>query len=191
MKFKRICTAFALLACAATHAQLVVKTGEGGTAKVELGYNVVLNKNSSLRRQWAYINDPKSPVEIEGSIDIGVKYKKEYVYTGTAVVRAKQDVHAIEIVHVILDVFGRRLSTLQNLAVSDLKADSTDGFSGEWRIFSESEASAVHSSYTYVRSVRTADGKIYSAPMTQIFEAIRKGSPGLISAEIEPKKSDK
>lgn len=180
-----------VLACTAAHAQLVVKTGEGGAVKVDLGYNVVLNKNSSLRRQWVYIHDPKAPVEIDGSTDIGVRYKKDYNYGGTVVVRAKQDVTAVEVVHVILDVFGRRLSTLQNMAVLDIKADATEGIGGDWRIWSETEASSAHTSYTYVRSVRTADGKVYFAPMSQVFDAIRKGAPSLSSSDIEPKKADK
>lgn len=187
------CIALAVAICSTGHASaqaLTTRTGEGGSVKVDLGYNVVLNKASSLTRQWVYIQDPKCPVDIEGSTDVHVRYKKDYNYQASMIFKAKQDVTAVEVIHVITDVFGRRLSTLQNATVRDVKAGDTGVTDGEWRIWSETEASHAFTSFTYVRSVRTADGKVYFAPMAQVLEVIRKGAPSLTSTDIEPKKAE-
>lgn len=187
------CAVLAIAICTTGHAAaqaLTTRTGEGGPVKVDLGYSVVLNKNSSLYRQWVYIQDPKCPVEIEGPTDVVVQYKKDYAYQAIMTVKAKQDVTAVEVVHVITDVFGRRLSTLQNGFVQDVKAGETARAAGEWRIWSETEASNALTSFTYVRSVRTADGKVYFAPMAQVLDVIRKGAPSITSTDIEPKKPE-
>ena len=188
---KRFALAISTCLALTTQAQtLTTRTGEGASVKTDLGYNVVLNKNSSLKRQWIYIQDPKAPVDIEYQTDVAVVYKKDYTYQMSVPVKAKQDVTAIELIHVILDVFGRRLNTLQNTAVVDVKANEAASVGGEWRIWSEVEASLAHTSFTYVRSVRTADGKVYFAPMAQVLEIIKKGAPTLTGSDIEPKKPE-
>lgn len=187
LKQKAILMATALCA-AGVNAQLVARTGEGDSVKTNLGYNIVLNNLSTMTRQWVAIHDPNSPVEIDGSSNVTVQYEKDYIYATNTAVKAKKDVTAVELVHIIVDVFGRRANTLQNVEVVDLPSGESRGMSGRWRLWSETEAKLAHTSFTYVRSVRMADGKIYFAPMTQVLDLVRKGAPSLTSADIEPKK---
>lgn len=189
MNLKHKATLLAAVLCAASaNAQLVARTGEGDSVKTTLGYNIVLNNLSTLKRQWVAIHDPNSPVEIDGSSNVTVQYEKDYLYATNTTVKAKKDVTAVELVHIIVDVFGRRANTLQNVEVVDLPSGESRGMSGRWRLWSETEAKLAHTSFTYVRSVRMADGKIYFAPMTQVLDLVRKGAPSLTSADIEPKK---
>ena len=172
------------------HAQLTTRTGEGDSVKTGLGYGITLNDKSSLKRQWVAINDPNSPVELDGSTNVTVQHEKDYLYAALPSIKARQAISAVELIHVVLDVFGRRLNTLQTAEVADFAAGEVKTVISKWRMWSETEAKLAHTSFTYVRSVRTADGAIYFAPMSQVLDVIRKGPPSITVSDIEPKKGE-
>lgn len=185
--------ALAMGMCLAMTAQaqtLTTRTGEGASLKTDFGYDIVLNKNSSLKRQWTYIQDANSPVDVEGTPDVMVAYIKDYKHTTYYSLKAKQDLTAVEVIHVVFDVFGQRLHTLQNVEVADIKAGESVTMTGEWRIWSERDARVAHTSFTYIRSARTASGNIYTAPSPQVFDVIKKSMPTLLVSDIEPKKQE-
>lgn len=194
MKHAIDCALLAIAVCTtslATAQPLITRSGEVGTLKVDLGYNIILNEKSSLKRHWVFIHDPNSPVDVEGPTNVGVQYEKDYWYVTNTGIKAKQPVTAVELIHVIVDMFGRKVITLQNVEVADLAAQEVRQVLGKWRVWNETDAKLAHTSFTYVRSARTADDKVYFAPMAQVLEVIRKGLPSLTSTDIEPKKSEK
>lgn len=53
-----------MLSTSATLAAQQVTKSSGGSIKTELGYGIVLNKESSLTREWITIHDDSLPVDI-------------------------------------------------------------------------------------------------------------------------------
>jgi hypothetical protein len=185
------CFLLGILCLATTaQAQLTTTNGEGDSVRTPLGYNVVLNDKSTLKRQWITINDPNSPAELESGTNVTVQYEKDYFYRSNVGVKGRQPLTAVELVHVIVDVFGRQISTLRKVELADIANQELRYVSGKWRIWSEAEAALAHTSYTYVRAARTADGKVYSAPIDQVLNIIRKAAPALTATDIEPPKAE-
>ncbi len=164
---------------------------EGTSIVTNLGYNVTLNKGSTLRREWFVIRDDAAPVQIEGAAGVNVIYKSErssgqYQYQIPYQLKAKEPVTAVEIRVHVLDVFGRLLKTLSATEVIDFS--ETRGFEGNWRIWSENEASEAFASVAYVAQARTASGRVYEADRTAIFDQVRKVAKRISEADLEPKK---
>lgn len=191
-----IAIATALCCTCAMSQQVKVISSEGTDMKFGLGYNIYVNKNSTAKRVMHKVIDEKAPVKLVGDQRFDVQYKTgrgssgDYIYVARATPVTEKDAVAIEILHSVFDIFGRHVRTLQSVSVEDVQAGNTlfpDG--GEWRIFSEAEASMAHSVFSYVSHARFKDGTVYSAPMPAILAAIRKMSPTATEEQISPPKT--
>lgn len=190
----------AAMACTAAAAQgqpskspvLAMDRFEGSSVKTELGFGIVLNKNSTLKREWFVIRDPASPVQFDGATGVTVVYKDggrasgSYQYQASYTVMPSQPVVAYELRYVVLDVFGRLLKSLSATEVED-RSNPVNG-TAQWRIWSENEASEVFASVAYVANVRTSSGTVYEANRAAIFEQVRKVSRRISEADLEPKR---
>jgi hypothetical protein len=174
-------------------ATISIERYEGGSVITDLGYNISLNKNSSLKREWFVVRDENSPASIEGLAGVRVAYKSgeryssgQYQYGVTYQLKAKEPIVAFEIRVHVLDVFGRLLKTLSSTELVDF-SDSRS-FDGNWRIWSENEASEAFASVAYVAQVRTASGRVYEADRAAVFDQIRKVARRITEADLEPKR---
>lgn len=174
-------------------ATISIERYEGGRVITDLGYNISLNKNSSLKREWFVVRDENSPASIEGSAGVRVAYKSEerhssgqYEYRMTYQLKAKEPIAAFEIRVHMLDVFGRLLQTLSSTELVDFS--DSPSFDGTWRIWSENEASEAFASVAYVAQVRTASGRVYEADRAAVFDQIRKVARRIAEADLEPKR---
>ena len=165
---------------------------EGGSVKTNLGYNIILNKDSNLKREWFVLKDAKSPVSINEPAGINVIFKggersssSEYQYFATFDLTPNEPVTAVEVRIHILDVFGQLLKTLSMTKLRDF--DIKKSFDGTWRIWSENEASEAYVSIIYVAKVRTASGVVYEIDKTAVLDQIRKISKRITEADLEPK----
>jgi hypothetical protein len=165
---------------------------EGSSIRTELSRDIVLNKGSTLKREWFVVRDSSAPVAIEGSSGVSVVYKSDgrysggYEYRASYQLKAQEPVTAVEVRFVVLNVFGGLLKTLTATEVVDFNAAKE--LSGSWRIFSENEASEAFASIAYVAQVRTASGKVYEANRSAVFEQVRKVARRITEADLEPKR---
>ena len=166
---------------------------EGGSVVTDLGYNISLNKKSSLKREWFVVRDENSPASIVGSAGVQVTYKSgekyssgQYQYNVTYKLRANEPIAAFEIRVHVLDVFGRLLKTLSASELVDFSDSSS--FDGTWRIWSENEASEAFASVAYIAQVRTASGRVYEADRAAVFDQVRKVARRITEADLEPKR---
>lgn len=165
----------------------------GPSITVELSQSIKLNKDSSMRRDWFVIEDPASPLQIDGPVGVEVYYKAgergvsgHYVYRTFTSVVPREAIVAYELKFHILDPFGRLLSNLGDMPILDVKAARIEN--SEWRIPSEAEASRAFASIGYVASVRTAAGKTYRIDKSAVRDAIRKIGAVVSDEELDSKR---
>jgi hypothetical protein len=166
---------------------------EGAPVQVPLGFGIVLNRESTLNREWFAVNDSLAPLNLDSIQGINVVYKPgerssrgEYQYVLSYRLTPKEPVTAFEVRAVVIDVFGRLVRTLSATELVNLQQPKD--FRAEWRIFSENEASEAFASVVYVAQVRTASGRVYVADRTKIFDQIRGVATRLTEADLEPKR---
>jgi hypothetical protein len=84
---------------AISHAQpLAITKGSGASMKVELGYGIALNKESSLSREWYIVNDPRLPLQLESGSAAPKYVSENYRYDAPyTVVAGNQGVQAFEV----------------------------------------------------------------------------------------------
>ncbi len=201
---KRIFTIIFFLSALAwgtiSHAQtLAITKGSGASMKVELGYGIALNKESSLSREWYILNDPRLndprlPLRLESG-SAAPKYVSDrsrgsYRYDASYTVAAgNQGVRAFEVRFLVLDVFGERQRLLSSSVVTDVPPEGRSAQNPQWNLFSESDASTAYYSIAYVASVRTESGQIFRANMTDVLREIQKISGQITASDIKPEKS--
>lgn len=165
---------------------------EGGSMVTELGYSIKLNDQSGLKREWFVIRDETAPAVIDGVTGVNVIYKSgdrhsgEYRYRSDYSIKVREPISAYEVRYHVMDVFGRHLKTLSATKVADVSNFKVD--SGEWRIFSENEASEAFVSIAYIAQVRTAAGRVYEIDRAATLDQIRKVSKRMTEADMEPKR---
>jgi hypothetical protein len=160
-----------------------VTQAAGGSIKVDLGYGIVLNKNSSIIREWRTLNDDIIPIKIIGTpgvsvgYDSGSKYSSSYYYYGTDyTIRPAADIVAFEIRFIVFDIWGDRQKNLSATEIVDIRSGTESSFSGKWKIYSENEASEVFASLAYIYQVRTKDGKVYRTNLENVVKEAQKFS---------------
>ncbi len=172
---------------------ITVDRSEGPDVTVALGYGVVLNKESTLKRDWYVVRDAQAPAFIEGPAGIRVIYKDgdrssrgEYQYAGAYRLVVREPITAFEVRAIVIDVFGRTIKTLSSTEILPLTGGRD--FRAAWRIFSENEAAEAFASVFYVAQVRTAAGRVYVADRSAVFDQVRKVVSRLTEADFEPKR---
>lgn len=191
---------FVAAACAAslTSGAYTLHSGEGDGVRVTLSSNIVLNGQSSLRREFHVVRDASAPVEITGEPGITVAYNPgdrgiggAYQYLGSFGFNVREPVVAVEYVAVVFDVFGHRVQTLKGLEVADWLPGSDYRVHPRWRVFSEAAAKEAFGSLVYVSAVRTKSGKVYTADLKRIAELARKVSTQIKDVDLVSDKSEK
>lgn len=176
-----------------TPSSISIERSEGPDVTVPLGYGIVLNKESNLKREWFVVRDAQAPAVIEGPTGIRVIYKDgdrssrgEYQYTSSYRLAVREPITAFEVRAVVIDVFGRTMKTLS--ATELVPVSEARDFKATWRIFAENEAAEAFASVIYVAQVRTAAGRVYVADRTAVFDQVRKVASRLTEADLEPKR---
>jgi hypothetical protein len=118
---------------------------------------VEINEGSSLQRESVLLNDPDCPVQLirarlrfadaDGRLEIITSTHLSFV----------QSVAALEVRHILYDVFGRHMMNLSNLQVRDFPA-KPNLFSATWRPLEENVTTELLTTVTYVARVRLEDG---------------------------------
>lgn len=174
---------------------LIVQEMDGGSVITDLGYNIQVNKGSTLRRSWFVVNDPASPLRLQGAgirpiYKSGGSYSSgEYNYVAVGFAQPQEDIRAFEIRFLLFDVWGQHMQTLSSTEVTDLAAGSSVDLSkaGQWRAWSENDVSELLTVVAYVSAARTRAG-IWRADPKALLREVEKIKVRLTEQQLEPEK---
>lgn len=151
-----------LLFCSLSNAQLTTSKVNGGTVVTKLSSNIKVNDGSTLTREWIVINDEKCPIQLK---DVGINSVyisgDGYQFKVIGTLNTLEPIAAYEIHHVLYDVFGGHLTSLNSIDIKDINGPIDLSQSrGNWNP-SENEVSEYLSCVSYVAAVRTSNGVIW------------------------------
>jgi hypothetical protein len=140
---------------------------------------VVLNKASSLKREWITVHDASLPIAIDGTVGVKAAYESErrggnYVYLTSYDLKAKEAVTAVEVRFLVFNVWGGHIRTLSASEIVDIPAGGNAKFNGKWSLFSENEASEYYASIAYIARVRTSSGRVIESDRKAVLSEVRK-----------------
>lgn len=177
-----------MLSTSATLAAQQVTKSSGGSIKTELGYGIVLNKESSLTREWITIHDDSLPVDIVGTTGVNTAYgDRKYQYGAEYSIKTKEAISAIEVRFLTFDIWGNHVRNLSATGIQDVKAGVTQKFDAKWNEYSENRVSEYYASIAYIAQVRTADGRVVKANPETVLKEARKFSDKFSKSDLEPK----
>ena len=183
-----------LLLCslwAAANAQTTGITRGEDSMKIDLGYGIVINKDSTLKRQIVTIHNSTQGAVIVGEAPIVVrhvskKYRGEFTYEARWTVLAKVDLHAVETRFLIFDLWRDGQRTLSATKIKDITAGMPQEFTAKWRVWNENEAIYHNASIAYIAQVRTADGKIWQANVKRVLEEAKRFVEAFKQDQLKP-----
>lgn len=165
---------------------------DGPSVRTDLGFGIVLNRSSSLRREWFVLNDENAPASIQGKTGVSVSYNSggrgssgRYEYQLSYDLKSTEPLSAIKIRAHVFDVFGTLIRTL--VATNIIDVSGTNSNSDVWRIWSENEASEAFASVVYISAVRTSSGRVYEIDRGAVLEQLRSVSRRISDADLDPK----
>jgi len=148
----------------------VNRAPDGPFAAKVLG--VAFNKGSTLQRERVLLNLPSCPVQLTASTlsfgyeERGLRYKIHTTF------QVQQPVVAVEIRHILYDVFGEHMRSLSETEATDYPAGE-QAVDGAWGVLRDNDISEQLSAVSFVAKVRLADGKVWSFQMEPLIVALR------------------
>jgi len=189
---------FVILFSSFTYGQPKITRSSGGSIKTELGYGIILNRESSLEREWITIHDDSIPADLVGTVGVRTIYEEGgryssggYRYTANYTIKAMEALTAFEVRFLLFDIWGNHIRTLSATGIIDLKAGETRSFDAEWILYSENEASEYYASIAYIAQVRTKSGRVIKANPKVVIKEARKFSSKFAVSDLEPKPEKK
>lgn len=177
-----------LVSASVTLAAQQVTKSSGGSIKTNLGYDIYLNKNSSLTREWITIHEDSLPVDIVGTTGVSTGYgSSNFRYEAKYEIQTKEAISAIEIRFLTFDIWGEHVRNLSSTEIEDVKGGVTKKFDAFWTEYSENRVSEHYASIAYIAQVRTADGRVLKANPEIVLKEARKFSEKFSKSDLEPK----
>lgn len=157
---------FSVPVASAQESGATVARGPGGSIQTELGYGIVLNKDSTLEREWIVINDAALPVQFAGNaVGLTTVYSsndRAYRYMADFNVLVAEPISALEIRFIAFDIWGNHVRNYVITAIADLEPGQRE-ISATWRALSENEVAEFYASIAYISRVRTSSGQVIEA----------------------------
>jgi hypothetical protein len=153
-----------------TKAQIEMTKSEGSSVTTKLGYGIVVNNGSSLKREKIVLNDSNCPVQLN---DVGIEtiFSDKYSFNPTGFYTAKVPVVAVEVAHILYDVYGEHMKTIYNSEIKDIEGIHNLAKSGSWDA-TENNVSSYFICVSYVANVRTKNGQLWHYNFNAIKEQI-------------------
>lgn len=160
-----------ILLAGISFSQIQVAKLEGGSVVTKLGMGVSVNAGSSLVRQWIMLNDPNSPVQLS-NVGINAVYQgSDYSFRPVGNLDVKEPITAYSIHHVLYDIFGGHIKTLNNTQVSEIKGPTGFDKYSSWYA-NENQVREYLVCVSYVARVRTLKGAIWQYDFKGIKEQL-------------------
>ena len=178
MKKVLIALMASIAATVSASAETTHTTADGGLVQTNLGYGIVVNDDSTLRREWVAVHDSNMPVafvETPGVTTIFERddYGGDYWYSARYKLEVKQPLVAVSVNFILFDVWGERTKVLDATDIEDMEV----GFfpkDAKWRAYSENEISEYYASVAYVARARGVDGQIYFTDTDAVLAVAQK-----------------
>ena len=181
-----------LLTTAVAGQELKTEIVDGGSVLTDLGYNVQVNKGSTLKRSFAIVNDPAAPAQLSGAGVVTRYGRDRYSFGPTGTLTPVEDLAAVEVRVVLYDVFGSRIKTLTGTHITDMPVGTTVNLSdiGSWYA-SENQASELLTAVTFIANARTKSGKVWRANEKKVADELAKLDVKVTSGALEPTKDER
>lgn len=150
----------------------VVKT-DGGSVVTKLGINFSLNTGSSLKRSWIILNDTNSPLQLDQVGINSAHSDSEYRFRAKGNLVAREPITGYKIHHVLYDIFGDHIKTLNDTEVSDFAGTKELNKYASWYA-SENQVSEYLVCVSFVTTVRTLKGVIWHCDFKAIKEQLNE-----------------
>lgn len=174
---------------AQTNSKATITKESGGSIQTPLEYGIVLNKNSSLNREWITVHDESLPITISSTIGVKTIYESagrsgDYLYKTGFSLQAKEPITAFELRFLLFDLWGKHIKTLSFTEVSDFTGSKD--FVGSWKVFNENEVSEYYASIAYLARIRTQSGRVVEANPVVVLDEARKFSKKFTEDSLNP-----
>ncbi len=184
--------------CSSAIAGSNVTRESGGSIKTELGSGSVLNKGSSLQREWITIHNDSIPADLVGTVgvttiyEVGGRYSSGgYRYNADYTVKANEDLTGVEVRYLTFDIWGGLLRNLSVTDIVDLKSGESRKLDAKWNVYSENEVSEDYASIAYITQVRTKTGRVIKADPSIVVQEAKKFSAKFKESDLEPEPKKK
>jgi hypothetical protein len=173
-----------------------ITKAQGGSIQTKLSGNIVVNKESTVTREWIALHDSSMPADLVGTPGVTTLYvpdrvRGDYEYQAKVSVQAKEALAAVEIRFLVFDIWGQHVRNLLSDEVADMPAGSTKDLSPQWRVLSENEVSRHYASIAYISRARTQDGRVFEADPAPVVREAQRFSKKFTAADLEPKPEPK
>lgn len=126
-----------------------------------------MNEGSTLQRESVLLNIPSCPVAVNSNT-LRFDFKdRRFRYQLATDLTARSAVTALEVRHLLFDVFGRHMKSLQNLEAKDIP-EGDHKVDGTWNVLRENDVSEHLTTVTYIAKARLSDGRIWKADIDQV-----------------------
>ena len=162
---------------------------DGGSVVTDLGYNIKVNKGSSLHRSWVVLNDSGCPLQITGA-GIRTEYgDRNYNFKPVGSAKPTVAITAFDLRFLLYDAFGEHMRTLSGTEIADVAAGSSYSLSeiGSWRAW-ENDVSQLLTVVAFVAQVRSSEGSIWRYNEKRLGEQLRKIQLRVTSGVLDPTK---
>ena len=121
---------------------------------------ITMNEGSTMQRESIVLNVPDSPIRfVSASLSFDFEDRR-FRYNVAAQVEAAVPITALEVRHVLFDVFGEHVKNLSDTEAKDI-TPGDHSLSGTWNILRENEVTEHLTTVSYVAQARLADGRVW------------------------------
>lgn len=160
----------------------------GGSIQTNLNFGIVVNKDSSLEREWIAVNDSALPVEFaDESVGLTTIYSdsdRGYRYRATFDITIKEAVSAIEIRFITFDIWGEHVHNFVTTQIADFEPGE-QRINTTWRALSENEVSKFYASIAYIARVRTVTGQVLEMDSEQVVMEAQRFSESFAGSDLD------
>ena len=163
-----------------------ITRGKSSPMAMDLGYGIVVNKRSSLIREWSVVNDDLLPVKLTYFRGVTPILDDRWEYNAKFSIQVIEPISAVEVRFIPFNVWGEKDRTLTMTEISDLDVGLHE-LDAKWRTF-ENDAVEHFASLAYVAAVRLSSGRIIRADLDHVVEAAREFSQDFTAGDLEKDK---
>ena len=163
-------------------------SGDAGPMAIDIGYGIIVNKDSTLRRKWVVVNDPNLAAQISNYNGTRTSYdtdNRRWVYEASYSIAVTEPIVAFEVRIIPFDIWGERDTPLSTTEIADQAVGDNARFDGKWRIPRESTALEHYVSVAYVAQVKLKSGKVLRADTNPIIEQVRNFAEDFSAGDLE------
>jgi len=176
-----------------TEEAFVVLRQSGGSIKTPLSRTIILNKESSLEREFITVVDQTLPARLINCVGITTIYEQstdfspaKYVYSSSHAVRAIEEIRAFETRFLIFNIWGRHVRTLSTSEIADVASGKVRHCDSSWEVYSENEVAEHYASICFLAMVRTTSGLVFDADLEPVMIEARRFSTKFSANDLEP-----